>query len=467
MLFMKHLITRIKSEATAEILGNMINDQQFLNSLATSKANVFTKLWAKVNELIARATGSEKAFLNSIKAKMKIAMAEAQSRGQNNYQESLSYSKYNKIERSTETNLDKYKSSTLFNQMMQKSKYNTDETMLVNDYNNYYLIDKYANNEYDIRIKIPIEGNEEFIKEMERKISDYARVKSRDRKSNRNANGFERRQSNNNRAYAPIQREQTWSEFIDEVLERQGKERNNNKRNSTRGIRDRQTDTQANEDIRYSKNTTSQEHDNKGRTLTQSQAKFFKDSKARDDNGNLVTVYHTMTDEGVQFNEFNPVGTDHYRFGDQVVNYYTDSKEMSGSYADQNYQMADTKRITTLKEVNDYIKEYNELHKDQGKNVVLHKTGDSYELIDNRYIPLFRESTIQAKKNMYCKSAELRQIRVHDFRHSCASLLINKGASIALVSKYLGHSNISITLDTYTHMFKSELKNMTDILNKL
>lgn len=79
----------------------------------------------------------------------------------------------------------------------------------------------------------------------------------------------------------------------------------------------------------------------------------------------------------------------------------------------------------------------------------------------------FRETTICKKKNEYCKLAKVKQIRVHDFRHSCASLLISKGASIALVSKYLGHGDISITLKTYTHMFKSELNEMVDILNKL
>ena len=79
----------------------------------------------------------------------------------------------------------------------------------------------------------------------------------------------------------------------------------------------------------------------------------------------------------------------------------------------------------------------------------------------------FPETTIQKRKNSYCKLANIKQIRIHDFRHSCASLLINKGASVPLVSKYLGHSNVSITLNTYTHMFKSELDKMTDILNKL
>lgn len=79
----------------------------------------------------------------------------------------------------------------------------------------------------------------------------------------------------------------------------------------------------------------------------------------------------------------------------------------------------------------------------------------------------FAETTIQKKKNDYCDKAKLNRIRIHDFRHSCASLLINKGATPALVSKYLGHGSISVTLNIYTHMFKSELNKMTEILNKL
>lgn len=79
----------------------------------------------------------------------------------------------------------------------------------------------------------------------------------------------------------------------------------------------------------------------------------------------------------------------------------------------------------------------------------------------------FRETTIQVRKNKYCKLASVKQIRIHDFRHSCASFLINNGASIVLVSKYLGHSKISITLDTYTHLYKNELLEVSKIIDTL
>ena len=122
--------------------------------------------------------------------------------------------------------------------------------------------------------------------------------------------------------------------------------------------------------------------DNQGRKLSKQQQEFFKDSKAVDEEGNLITVYHTMTNSGQQFNEFNPVGTDYYRFGDQVVNYYTDDKEMSGSYADQDYVMADTKKTTSMTEVNKLIKEVNKNVSDRNKTFKIESNDGKYELID-------------------------------------------------------------------------------------
>lgn len=77
------------------------------------------------------------------------------------------------------------------------------------------------------------------------------------------------------------------------------------------------------------------------------------------------------------------------------------------------------------------------------------------------------ESTIQSAKNRYVKLAKVKNIRVHDFRHSCASLLINNGANITLVSKYLGHSDISMTLNTYSHFYKSKMDELIETLDEL
>ena len=79
----------------------------------------------------------------------------------------------------------------------------------------------------------------------------------------------------------------------------------------------------------------------------------------------------------------------------------------------------------------------------------------------------FKENNIQNHNKKYSELANLKHIRVHDFRHSCASLLINKGASITLVSRYLGHAQVSITLDIYSHFYKSELLEITNLISEL
>ena len=50
------------------------------------------------------------------------------------------------------------------------------------------------------------------------------------------------------------------------------------------------------------------------------------------------------------------------------------------------------------------------------------------------------------------EKAELRQIRIHDLRHTFASLLLQQGESIVYVKEQLGHASIQITVDTYGHL---------------
>ena len=61
--------------------------------------------------------------------------------------------------------------------------------------------------------------------------------------------------------------------------------------------------------------------------------------------------------------------------------------------------------------------------------------------------------------------ANLRRIRVHDLRHTYATLRISKGDNIADVSKQLGHHSINITVDTYYHWMPGGNKSEVDELD--
>jgi len=65
------------------------------------------------------------------------------------------------------------------------------------------------------------------------------------------------------------------------------------------------------------------------------------------------------------------------------------------------------------------------------------------------------------------KKAELTKIRIHDLRHTYATLRIRKGDDIVDVSKQLGHSSIKLTLDTYTHWIPGKKKDEVDALDDL
>jgi len=63
------------------------------------------------------------------------------------------------------------------------------------------------------------------------------------------------------------------------------------------------------------------------------------------------------------------------------------------------------------------------------------------------------------------QKAGLREIRIHDLRHTYATLRISKGDNIADVSKQLGHYSIKLTLDAYTHIIPGKKKSEVDGLD--
>jgi integrase len=61
--------------------------------------------------------------------------------------------------------------------------------------------------------------------------------------------------------------------------------------------------------------------------------------------------------------------------------------------------------------------------------------------------------------------AGLRKIRIHDLRHTYASLLIAQGESLAYVKDQMGHHSIRVTVDTYGHLVPGGNKAAVDRLD--
>ena len=63
-----------------------------------------------------------------------------------------------------------------------------------------------------------------------------------------------------------------------------------------------------------------------------------------------------------------------------------------------------------------------------------------------------------------CDASGVKPIRIHDLRHSHASMLIEMGFSALLVSERLGHGNIQTTLQTYSHLYPDKQEEVSSRL---
>jgi len=64
------------------------------------------------------------------------------------------------------------------------------------------------------------------------------------------------------------------------------------------------------------------------------------------------------------------------------------------------------------------------------------------------------------------RKAKLPRMRFHDLRHSCASLLLAQHISPRVVMETLGHSRISVTMDTYTHVMPALMRDAADAMDR-
>jgi len=61
------------------------------------------------------------------------------------------------------------------------------------------------------------------------------------------------------------------------------------------------------------------------------------------------------------------------------------------------------------------------------------------------------DSTVRTTFNRTLRTAGLKRIRLHDLRHTAATLMLKAGVNSKVVSDRLGHSTVSFTLDNYAH----------------
>ena len=74
------------------------------------------------------------------------------------------------------------------------------------------------------------------------------------------------------------------------------------------------------------------------------------------------------------------------------------------------------------------------------------------------------KTNAREKLKTVCKKINIKEITPHSLRHTFATRMLESGANIKVVSDILGHKNIQITLNTYSHVLpdtkKETIKNI-------
>ena len=156
------------------------------------------------------------------------------------------------------------------------------------------------------------------------------------------------------------------------------------------------------------------------------------------ENEKVKAFYHVLFWTGLRFNEANSLTFDCVK--NSVINVWRQY--------DKGWKVLKTKgskrKVPIDKATNNVIQEMKEYWSSYPD------FSESWFIFGGpRQLP---ETTINRYKAKAAKKAHLKNIRSHDFRHSHASYLIEKKVNIYKISKRLGHSKISITLDTYGHL---------------
>lgn len=93
--------------------------------------------------------------------------------------------------------------------------------------------------------------------------------------------------------------------------------------------------------------------------------------------------------------------------------------------------------------------------------------GRLYEYPDDKRIFSISAEAVQHKFKRHIEKAGIKQIRVHDLRHSHVAFLIHQGVQPLVIKERLGHKDIKMTMNTYGHLYPNQQKDLADMLDNL
>lgn len=147
----------------------------------------------------------------------------------------------------------------------------------------------------------------------------------------------------------------------------------------------------------------------------------------------------------------------------KVVRTKDDEGRMTVSKEDGTKTDASERTMPLHKDLVEYL---NRLKTIQAENKAKYKEKyrdeDSDYICVDKYGKIFNPDEVTHHFSKIIAKNGLREIRFHDLRHSCATLLLHLGYDLKFVQEWLGHANIQTTANIYSHVDMSKKSEMMD-----
>lgn len=164
-------------------------------------------------------------------------------------------------------------------------------------------------------------------------------------------------------------------------------------------------------------------------------------------------IFHLFFYSGIREGELLALTLDDFDFEKNTVKITKNYVKIGNEEIIQSPKTPKSKRVITLpQEIMDMVKNY---------STKLYGYSPSERLfLANKY-------GILRKLNNISKLSGVKKIRIHDLRHSHASLLIELGFPPLLISERLGHENVETTLNIYSHLYPNKHEEVAKALSQL
>lgn len=87
--------------------------------------------------------------------------------------------------------------------------------------------------------------------------------------------------------------------------------------------------------------------------------------------------------------------------------------------------------------------------------------------MNDNFIALIKKQRLEQRKLQMAIGSDFEYLTLHKLRRTNATLLLNNGIDLKIVSEHLGHADIQITAGTYTAVLDSSRKKTADLMEQI